>query len=259
MTTTISEPLERYDVEIGMIDQNGFLITTTPESYRVVRNCLSVLKEQREVPVEFASEENEAIRMVMFIQAITGKIPDFVTQDDNLPPRIENHFIVPGYKKVGSNIEKMKGLAEKVAQKLRSLYLRVEVNEESSMKPRLDPEIEFYYTVMITSIAHEMAKVAKDHPVWEGVPPMIPIMLRTGEFLVVKELVENTPPLLQAINGGLLNSYTDNVTVAIKQCVSFKEEWDAENSKECIAKLGLKPPTKEVMEMLSILQTYHQS
>lgn len=260
MTITTFQPLQARDVEIGMIDRSGFLITTTPEAYQVVRNCLTVLKEQEGLPVDFASE-TEGMKYAMFTKAFLGVIPDFITQDPNglLPPRIENHFIIPGHRKVGSNVEKMKVLAEQVAQRLRSFQLRVEVNEDSSLKPKLDPETEFCYTVMTTSLAHEIAKVSKNDPLWEGIPPIIPIMLGTGEFLAIKELVENTPPVLQAINDGLLNSYVDKVANAISKSSSIKEEWSAENSRECIAKLGLEPPTKEAREILSILNTYHNS
>lgn len=258
MTTTTFQPLQARDVEIGMIDRSGFLITTTPEAYQVVRNCLTVLKEQEGLPVDFASE-TEGMKYAGFTKAFLGVIPDFITQDPNgvLPPRIENYIIIPGHQKVGSNIEKMKALAEQVAQRLRGFQLKVEVNEDSSVKPKLDPETEFNYTVMTTAIAHEIAKVPKDHEVWEGMPPIIPIMLRTGEFLVVKEIVENTPPLLQAINDGLLESYTNKVIAAINQAISFKKEWNPENSRQCIAKLGLEPPMKEVMEILTIVQNYH--
>jgi len=260
MTTTTFQPLQARDVEIGMIDRSGFLITTTPECYGVVRNCLNVLKEQEGLPVDFHSE-TEGMKYAGFTKAFLGIIPDFITQDPNgvLPPRIENFIIIPGHQKVGSNIEKMKALAEQVAQRLRGFQLKVEVNEDSSIKPKLDPETEFNYTVITTALAHEIAKVSKDDPIWEGLPAIIPIMLRTGEFLAIKEMVENTPPLLQAINEGLLNSYVDKVTAAISKSTSFKEEWNPENSRECIAKLGLEPPTKEVREILSILQTYHNS
>lgn len=256
MTTTT---LNRRDVEIGMIDRSGFLITTTKESYAVVRNCLSFLKEQEGLPVDYTSEK-EGMKYAVLTQKLLGVIPDLVTQDPDgvIPPRIENYFIIPGYQKVGSNIEKMRALAHNVAQKLRMFQLEVEVNEESSIIPKMDNEEEFLYIVMVTSVAQELTKVPKDHEVWLGIPSIIKIMVMTGEFEVFREMVGHTPPLLKSI-GGLLDSYFTKIRVAIAQHPNFKEEWNPENSKECINKLDVPPPTAEVMQILTILQKYHQS
>lgn len=255
--TTTSSPLKHRDVEIGMIDPNGFLITTTPEKYQVVRNCLTIWSEQQGLPVEYSSEM-EGMKISMLFKAMRQPQPDFITQDtpDSIP-RIDNHFVIPGHKKVGSNIIKMRALAEQVAKQLRAFELEVEVNEESSLRPKIDSETEFVYTILVTSIAIEIAKLGKDHPIWEDVPAIIRIMLLTGEFEALKEMIAHTPPVLEIVSD-LFADYTEQVKAAIDKCENFKQDYDPDHSKEGIAKLELTPPTKEIMKMLEIMRDHHK-
>ena len=260
MITNIAfSPLQRRDVEIKFICHEGFVITTTKEKYHAVRNILTVLREEEGLPLEYASENNSAVQMIKMIQAVGGPIPDFVTDEkDGLPLRIENHFVIPGYRKVGANVLKMKALAEQVAEKLRTFQLKVEVNNESSIQPKMDEHTEFVYTVMITAIGLEVAKVSKNHPIWDGIPTIDRITLMTGEFEAIRKMVAETPPVLQAVSS-LFESYTEEVKNAIDACENFKEEYDPNDPIPHIAKLNLNRPTKQVMEMLKLLQTHHKS
>jgi len=258
MTNIIFSPLQQRDVEIRFICHEGFTITTTNEKYQFVRNILTVLQEQEGLPLEYASE-NEGMKIAGISKIVFGFVPDFIIDEkDGLPPRLENHFVIPGYRKVGSNVVKMKALAEQVAEKLRTFQLKVEVNSESSIHPKMDEETEFVYTVMITSVALEVAKVNKNHPIWSGIPALNRITLMSGEFEAMRAMIAETPPVLQAVCT-LFESYTEEVKNAIDTCENFKEEYDSNEPVPHISKLQLRRPTKEVMEMLKLLQSHHKS
>lgn len=252
---TDTSVLEDRDVEISKIDEVGFLITTTTKSYRTVRNLLSIMQEEQGLPVDYASEE-EGAKLAFLIKRVTGNVPSEIIQEDGLSPRLHNYIVIPGYKKVGRNKDQMMKLVEDVAKRFRSMYLKVEINKNSSSG--LSEEDTFVYTVVVTSVAQEIGKFSKDNPIWEGIPSIIQIMLRTGEFEALRETVAHTPPLLETVPE-LLDTYVNKVQNAITNIPNFKENWDIYNSREGIAKLQLAPPTNEAFEILKILQTYHNS
>lgn len=112
--------LKQADVHILDINSMTFLVIATQDNYKRARTILLTLKEECGLPLHLHSEEvSEMAKPNHSCHTIF---------EEGLPPRYENKFQISGHKLVGKNREKIIGLANQVAQRLKLFGLSVVVH-----------------------------------------------------------------------------------------------------------------------------------
>jgi len=190
--------LERSDVQISAIDENGFLISTDTDKYSLVRGLLKNLESGGwSLPLKLASEEicevMASVPPVVFELAF-GKIEkDKIIKEDSLPPRYDNKFVIPGsqHPKIGRNKEKMMELVKDIAFRLETLDLTVDIQEETKQ------ESFSYGSPSVVSITMEIIiksfnLLSSDSELWKNIPEQEREVLILGDVDRFKEIVKQS-------------------------------------------------------------------
>lgn len=110
--------LQKADVQITEIAERYFMLSTNYDNYTKVRSYLCSMRDDFGLNTMFISEETTAL----------SSINDRTIIEKGSPPRAGNDFMIRGVYLVGQDKEKMLGLANEVAEILRSKGLSVKVH-----------------------------------------------------------------------------------------------------------------------------------
>ena len=185
--------LERSDVQFTHIDSESFIINTSPSKYGVVRNLLSILEKEYELPVHYASEELGA-KMVVMSKLLTGKVDtDQITIEEGLNPRYENKFYIEGsrHRLVGKNKEKMMELVKDIASRLETLDLTVIIQEETKIESFSYGSPSVVSTTM-EIIIKSFKLLSSDSELWVNIPEQVREVLILGDVDKFKEVVKQS-------------------------------------------------------------------
>jgi len=203
--------LERSDVQFTHIDSESFIINTSPSKYGVVRNLLSILEKEYELPVHYASEELGA-KMVVMSKLLTGKVDtDQITIEEGLNPRYENKFYIEGsrHRLVGKNKEKMMELVKDIVSRLESLDLTVVIQEDytpptKELSTNSSPST---IVIAVEIITKSFSKLSEKQELWENIPEQVQKDLKSGDIEKFKDIVRASEFLgrgMTAISGDLV-------------------------------------------------------
>jgi hypothetical protein len=185
--------LERSDVQFTHIDSESFIINTSPSKYGVVRNLLSILEREYELPVHYASEELGA-KMVVMSKLLTGKVDtDQITIEEGLNPRYENKFYIEGsrHRLVGKNKEKMMELVKDIASRLETLDLTVIIQEETKIESFSYGSPSVVSTTM-EIIIKSFKLLSSNSELWVNIPEQVREVLILGDVDKFKEVVKQS-------------------------------------------------------------------
>jgi len=187
--------LERSDVQISTIDENGFLISTDTDKYSLVRGLLKNLESGGwNLPLKLASEEicevMASVPPVVFELAF-GKIEkDKIIKEDPLPPRYDNKFVIPGsqHPKIGRNKAKMMELVKDIASRLETLDLTVDIQEETKQESFTPSVVSTTMEIIIKSFK----LLSSDSELWINIPEQVREVLILGDIDEFKEVVKQS-------------------------------------------------------------------